>query len=331
MKEKRINEFMQSVITDFENSGRYSTAHVYHCAMKAAVSYGGTDLCFEDITVGWLVLYQDYLLAQQLLWNTISTYMRMLRAVYNRAVDLGIAPFVPRLFKGVFTGREVNHRRALKGKEMKRILCKEEDEGTVIEEAVADKKVGDETDTEPVNASLSRKDLRWARACLELMLRFHGMPFVDLVHLRKSDLRDGYIVTRRRKSGIQLTVAVTPEAMALLRRYASIDPDSPFLLGFLDWRLSGRESYNDYQRLLRLLNLRLRQLARKCGLGRGVTSYSARHTWATVAKYCGIPLGVISEALGHTSVTTTEGYLKQFEGDVLEKADKVIIEYIFNR
>ena len=112
MDKNGLYGFMLSVITDMELQGRYSTAHVYHCALKSAVGYGGTSLRIEDLSPVWLHNYQEHLLRQALLWNTISTYMRMLRAVYNRAVDLGLAPYIPRQFKNVFTGRHVNHRRA---------------------------------------------------------------------------------------------------------------------------------------------------------------------------------------------------------------------------
>lgn len=322
MNESELNEFMMSVITDLENSGRYSTAHVYHAALKAALNYGGVAVRLEEITPAWLKDYQEYLLAHQLFWNTISTYMRMLRAVYNRAVDAGIVSYIPHHFKGVFTGRQVNHQRALEGDEMRKILS---DEGELVKDQAED---NENANVENKPDTYSRHNLSWARACLELMLRFHGMAFVDLAHLRKSDLRNGYLMIRRHKTGMPLSVEVGPEAMALLRYYAHPDPDSPYLLDILNGTFTGKQAYQEYQRVLRTLNLRLSQLSRKRGIGHRVSSYSARHTWATVAKRCGIPVEVISEALGHASITTTEGYLKQFDNRTLKNANKVIINYI---
>ncbi len=311
MIKSELKGFMESVIAELESEGRYSTAHVYRCALKAALAYEGDSLCLENITSAWLSAYQEHLRTdRQLLMNTVSTYMRMLRAVYNRAVDAGLAPFVPHLFRCVFTGRQKNHRRALEGKDMRKLLAEEP--------------------AEPTTSSV-RHDLRWARACLELMLRFHGLSFVDLAHLRKSDLRDGYLYVCRRKTGIPLCITVSPEALALIRRYAHPDPASPYLLDILDGHLSGKAAHTDYCRMLRLLNLRLSQLSRKRKLGLCVSSYCARHTWATAAKYCGVSVEVISEALGHSSVTVTEGYLKQFDWDVIDNADRVIMRYIFGK
>lgn len=56
--------------------------------------------------------------------------------------------------------------------------------------------------------------------------------------------------------------------------------------------------------------------------------YKARHTWATLAKYCQVPEEIISEGLGHSSLEVTRTYLKSFEGDELEKANRIIIDYI---
>lgn len=236
MDKSEFYDFMLSVITDMERQGRYSTAHVYHCALKSAVKYGGHSLHMEDLTPGWLQSYQEYLLRQSLLWNTISTYMR-----------------------------------------------------------------------------------------------FHGIPFIDLANLRKVDLRNGYLTIRRHKTGMPLSITVDAAAMKLLRRYANNDPSSPYLLNILNGSLSGKEAYKDYQRALRMLNLQLYRLSRVCRLGKRLSSYAARHTWASIAKSCGIAVEVISEALGHASITTTEGYLKQFDNDEIEKANKVIINYIFKK
>lgn len=310
-----MKEFMESVIADLEKEGRYSTAHVYRCALKAALAYGGESLQLQDITSEWLCNYQAHLLVHQLLWNTVSTYMRMLRAVYNRAVDAGLAPYIPHQFKRVFTGRKTNHQRALEREDIRRVLLKEDASGQPEE--------SDE------NNPPSIYNQRWACACLELMLRFQGMPFVDLAHLRKSDLQGGYLNLYRRKTGMPLSIRVDTRSMELLKRYMNHDDTSPYLLCFLNGALEGREAYREYQRLLRLLNLRLSQLARKRRTGCRISSYTARHTWATSAKHCGITVEVISEALGHASVTTTEGYLKQFESRILENANKKVINYIF--
>lgn len=319
MKRTKLYAFMLSVVTGLEREGRYSTAHVYSCALKAVISYGGDSLDIAELTPEWLKRYEAYLVERLLLWNTISTYMRMLRAVYNRAVDMGLAPYIPRQFKNVFTSRHANHQRALQKEEIRLVLS--DDAETEGEEP------SDDASAKPRTS----RDIAWARACLELMLRFRGISFVDLAYLRKVDLKDGHLTIRRHKTGTQLFIAVDARAMKLLKRYASKDPASPYLLDILDGSLSGKAAYKDYQKALRMLNFRLHQLSKRCKLGKKVSSYTARHTWATIAKSRGIPVKLISEALGHASISTTEGYLKQFEADEIEHANKIIINYIFRK
>ena len=321
MEKNRFTICANNYIDCLRQEGRYSTAHVYKHAIRSFSQFCGTQsITFSRINRETLKRYSNYLLASRMKPNTISTYMRMLRAVYNRAVDMGLAPYIPRQFKNVFTGRYANHQRALKKGEIKRVLLED-----VVEEE-ADRS----SESEPAASSDSR-NLGWARACLELMLRFHGIPFIDLANLRKVDLRNGYLTIRRHKTGMPLSIAVDAAAMKLLRRYASNDPSSPYLLNILNGSLSGKEAYKDYQRALRMLNLQLYRLSRVCRLGKRLSSYAARHTWASIAKSCGIAVEVISEALGHASITTTEGYLKQFDNDEIEKANKVIINYIFKK
>ena len=239
MKNVYLSNFMSSVVMELERNGQYGTAHVCRSVLRSVMDFDSDRLFLSGITPLWLKAYEYYLLhkgEKGLEWNTISTYMRMLRAVYNRAVARRLAPFVPHLFRDVFTGRKVDHRRVLEREDMQQLLAEEE-------------------------TDLASPGMAWARACLELMFRFHGMPFVDLAHLRKSDLKDGYLTLRRRKTGMPLSARVDGRAMQLLERYRNRDDTSPYLLCFLDGSLEGMAAYEDYQRILRLLNCKLRTLA----------------------------------------------------------------------
>lgn len=313
MKQETLTSFMKSRIVELKNEGRYGTAHVYRSVLKSILTYEEREVAFSSVGHAWLKAYESYLEKRLLQWNTISTYMRVIRAVYNCAVDCNLAPSIPHLFKHVFTGRVTNHQRALKVEDMRKLTSSPLP--TIYR-------------SKPISKDLF-KEMTWARACLELMLRFHGMPFVDLAHLRKCDLKGDHLVLRRQKTGRQLSVRVSKRAKELMRPYLSTNPDSPYLLNLLDDSLKDAEAYKAYQRLLRLFNLRLARLALLCQVYQKVTTYCARHTWATAGKYCHVPIEVISEALGHASVTTTEGYMKSFEESKVEKENKKIMCYIF--
>lgn len=304
---------MKSRIEELEKEGRHGTAHVYRSVYKSIKAYEEREVEFSSVGYVWVKSYESYLEKRRLQWNTISTYMRVIRAVYNRAIDCGLATPIPHLFKHVFTGRITNHQRALAAEDMRKLT---------------DTALPDTYRSKPISKELF-EELTWARACLELMLRFHGMPFVDLAHLRKCDLHGDRLVLLRQKTGRQLTVKVSKRAKELMEPYLNTDPESPYLLNFVNGPMEDAGSYQDYQRLLRLFNLRLAQLASLCRVYQKVTTYCARHTWATAGKYCHVPIEVISEALGHASVTTTEGYMKSFEESKVEEGNQKIMCYIF--
>ena len=147
-------------------------------------------------------------------------------------------------------------------------------------------------------------------------------------HLRKTDLQDSVISYRRHKTGALLTVEIPPAAMNLIKRYQNTDSASPYLLPILSGNRKSEEEYAEYQHALRKLNYDLKQLAVYCGIKLNVSSYTSRHTWATLAKYCHFSEQLICDALGHSSTKVTETYLKSFKNDELDRANKVIINHI---
>lgn len=159
------------------------------------------------------------------------------------------------------------------------------------------------------------------------------MPFADLARLRKCDFKDGVITYCRQKTGRQIRVHVTAEAAELIRQCADRRTGSPYLLNILGdencrFPLGRREEYRHYQQVLRRFNRKLKLLAAALRLGRKLSSYTARHTWATTAFHTRVAVGVISNALGHSSVKVTETYLKPFENEMLDRTNKKIIAYV---
>ena len=176
--------------------------------------------------------------------------------------------------------------------------------------------------------SVSTPALRCTQELFTLMFLLRGLPFVDLAYLRKDDLRDNVITYRRRKTGRTLSVTLTPEAMILVEKYMNRDISSPYLFSLLKSREGTKEAYREYQLALRTFNRQLMLLGELLGLGDKLSSYSARHTWATTAYYCEIHPGIISEAMGHSSITVTETYLKPFQNKKIDEANKRVIDFI---
>lgn len=308
MKRKLILEMLTSTIQELRANGQWGTAHVYRSARNSFSTFNnGRDISFNNLTPSLLKNFEICLRQRKCSWNTVSTYMKVLRAAYNRAVDNGHARYVPRLFKHVHTSICADQRRSLDAVDIGNMLC--------------------ETDKASVPTALPR-DLQKAKITFALMFLLRGIPFVDLAYLRKADIQGNVLRYRRRKTGRALTVMLTPEAMRLIRMMANTDKASPYLFSFLSSNEGTEAAYQEYKSALRTFNHQLAILNRYMGISAHLSTYTARHTWATMAYYCEIHPGIISEAMGHSSIKVTETYLKPFQNQKIDHANKEVISFV---
>lgn len=292
--------YMADVIAQLRAEERHGTAHVYQSTYnRVSLFLSGASLAFEEVTPLWLKQFQEHLFNSLLRWNTVSTYMRMLRAVYLRAVDAGYASFRPRLFSGVCTGTHVTVKRSVGPSPFRQL-------------------------SEPLPAG---GKLEETRILFLLLFMLRGIPFVDMAYLRRCDLEGDKLTYRRCKTGTELTVHVEPEAMALIHRLRSDIPQSPYLFPLIQH--PGRDEYRQYSNALRSFNYRLKQLSALLKLKTPLTSYSARHSWATIANNRAYHHELIRDAMGHSSVKVTETYFKQADGEKVDRMNREILSYVF--
>ena len=295
---------MRETADELSRNRRFGTAHVYRSTLRTLEAFCHSQpLPFGNITPEWLKRFEASIRQRGCSWNTVSTYLRTLRAVYNRAVDRRLAVEAPRLFRNVYTGTRADCRRALDDADLRRLF------------ASADKAAQSRPRPLPLR-------LRRTRDLFVLMFLLRGIPFVDLAYLRKSDLRGNLIVYRRRKTGRTLHVSLPAEAMELLCRCTTEDRRSPYLFPLLRSSGESLRVYNEYRSALRAFNRRLAALAKRLGMSGGLSTYSARHTWATTAYHCEVHPGIISEAMGHSSIAVTETYLKPFRHRKIDDANR---------
>ena len=305
IKMLKVVAFMKQVAKGLQMEGNFGTAHVYRSSLNAIIAYRGKgDFTFHEVTPEWLKGFEIHLRGRGCSWNTVSTYLRTFRAVYNRAVDCRGAVYVPHLFRSVYTGTRADRKRALCDEDMQKVFAKLPSSPAVT------------------------PAMRRTQELFVLMFLLRGLPFVDLAYLRKSDLHDNVITYRRRKTGRPLSVTLTREAMVLLKRYMNRDSSSPYLFSLLESREGTKEAYREYQLALRSFNQQLLLLGQLLGLGDRLSSYTARHTWATTAYYCEIHPGIISEAMGHSSITVTETYLKPFRNKKIDEANQLVTDFV---
>lgn len=204
-----IYTFAQSAIEEARSAGRYGTANLYSGAINSFRNFtGDIPLTFKEVTAGMIKRYEESLLQKGRRHNTISAYMRMLRSIFNQAYQQGIPDTIPadELFRFVFTGYEPTAKRAISPALIRRLS--------------------------QLNLEHS-PNLRFSRDLFLLSFYLRGIPFVDLVHLRKTDMKHNTIYYYRRKTRQQLSVYLEPYAAEILRRYADKHSPSPYLLPIL--------------------------------------------------------------------------------------------------
>lgn len=301
-----LSAYMMRVIEELRRDRKPPAVHIYACTLRSFIRFScsGEEECSmlmeEVFTPGRLKEYEQWMLFRKLTQNTISTYMRTLRAVYNRWMPPGTAEHNPRLFDDVYTGVVSQTKRALTARQMEQLLAADLSGLSPQQQAVL--------------------------AYFLLMFLLRGIPFIDLAHLRKRDMQDGRITYSRHKTDKPITVRIPREALALIAKYADRHSASPYLFPILDAGIrDGWLSYRNYQDALRHFNRKLEQVMSRLLPGVRVSSYMARHTWATLAFHSGQPVGIISQALGHSSLRVTETYLKPFGNELVDKANRQLI------
>ena len=303
--------YIPEVIGMLKREGKFPAMHVYACTLRSYEKFCAEErhpknttasLSMQEIfTPERLKEYEDWLAGQQSSPNTISPYMRTLQAVYNRWMSPGIEGYNPVLFKDVYTKVESRTKRALTAEQMEQLR----------------------------NTDFSVLTLRQQQVLTYFLLMFmlRGMPFIDLAHLRKSDLRNRRITYRRHKTGKLMVVDVPPDAMRLLQKYRD-KTDSEYLFPLLHGGLFMEEHHHRYQETLRHFNRELARLMKQLLPGVSVSSYTARHTWATLAYHSGVPVGLISQSLGHSSIRVTMTYLKPFDAEVIDRINRQVISLV---
>lgn len=291
---------MCRVIRSLEEEGRFGTARVHGSTMRAFESFvGHKRFRMEQLNRRVLSAFEFYLVSGNRQWNTVSTYMRVLRAVYNRAVDAGVAPYSHRLFVGVYTGTRSDRRRALGPEDLSRLF----------------------------HAEIPSRQQSRTRDYCKLMFAMRGIPFADLVYLRKCDLQSNTLCYRRHKTGTSMVVELSPSILALVNRLRSKDASSPWLFPFLDRGDDARSYYHLYRNAINTFNGRLAKLAKRLGLAH-LSTYTIRHSWATTAYHNDVHPGIISQALGHSSILVTEHYLKPFMQVRVNAANLMVLRVV---
>lgn len=290
--------YMNNMISRFWKQGQYRTSETYSSTLNSFSEFrNGVDLYFEDMDSDLLLAYEYHLKSKSLSPNTISFYMKRLRAVYNKAIDDGFVEN-KNLFRRVFTSSEKTVKRAISLKHIKKLKNLD------------------------LSYSVSKE---FARDIFLFSFYTRGMSFVDIAYLQEKDLKGNVLTYRRKKTGQLLNIQWEHCMQEIVNKYSS-STISPYLLPIIK-RPEGNVR-KQYQNVQSLINRNLKNIGKDLNLPIPLTMYCARHSWASIARSEGIPISIISEGMGHDSESTTQIYLASLETQVIDKANRKILKLL---
>ena len=303
-------QFMNLLIALLLKNGQYRTSLHYKATLNSFKRYrDNKDIALREIDADVMRSYEAYLHhTAEVCSNTSSFYLRILRATYNKAVAKGLTP-QQHPFNDVYTGIAQTSKRAIPAKDVSQIKRLESVKYLTPKEEIA-------------------------RDTFLMSFYLRGISFIDLAHLRKSDLKEGYLHYTRSKTGQRLTIRWEQEMQKLLEKYQAQTASSPYLFPFLvdDGNNSKDKIIDKNQKEVRLyhnaearISYHLRKLGTKIGIKGKLTLYVARHSWATAARDNHVSISVISQALGHHSETTTQIYLRSIKSSEVDDANAKIL------
>ena len=280
-------------------SGKKKTSENYKGLARRIKEFTGNDFTsIHDIDADFVETFEAWLLSRGVKRNTSSFYIRILRSVWNKAIDNGILPpTITDPFKHVYKGVDVTVKRAISVDDIKKIKS--------------------------INLKAHPK-LDFARDLFMFSFYTRGMSFIDIVCLKKENIQNGVITYQRRKTGKQIIIKLEKDIERIIKKYMRSDNDYIFPIATCK-----SDEYTKERNCLEYTNKKLKELAIYCNIDANLTMYVARHSWASIAhNVANVPLSVISKGMGHSNEKVTQIYLASFGNKDIDSANNNIINLI---
>lgn len=287
--------YARRTIAKLKAAGKPVAAN-YQAALNSFIRFHGeAEVPFSQFDQDLMTAYECYLRGI-VCRNSSSCYMRNLHAIYNRAIDDGLAPENLNPFRRVYTGIDKTDKRAIGIQSIIRIM----------------------------NADLSgHPAMSFARDMFMFSFFTQGMSIIDMAWLTEDNLKDGMLIYRRHKTQQTIRMKCADEIVRLIGKYSYVSV-RPFILPILS-TADPDKSKMEYKAAVHRIDRNLRQLGQMLGLPIRLTMYVARHSWASIAWSHNVPVATISRCLGHDSERTTVIYLADIECPQTYKANEIVL------
>ena len=295
-----VVELYDKLIDDMKRGGKLGNAGVYKYSRTSLLKFTGQRLQipFSDIDAVWLRRYENWLRTSGCGDTTISQLFRTLRSVFNKAVEL-------QLVKRDYYPFDAYKVSKFDTRTKKRAITKED-----VRKVIA------------LDLSQGYPSERLARDIFVFSYFGAGINFADIALLKYGNVRDGRVQYVRKKTGKPINFLLTEEMRNIIAKYQRQgQTDEDYIFPILDRRVHRTEQqrYDRTHKVLTNTNRWLRKIGQRVGIEH-LTTYVARHTFATVLKRSGVNIAIISESLGHSDLSTTQIYLDSFENSQIDAA-----------
>ena len=299
VKRKTVQEVFNQYIQELESANRLRYADMYKCTMHSLIKFNKhLDIPFSDMDTIWLKRYEVWLQSQGLAINTLGTRFRHLRVIYNFAIEEKIVKSEYYPFNS-FKVSKLSQTTAKRSIQKGEILSVLNYQGQTPLECLA----------------IDLFTFSYLAA---------GINFGDIARLTKDNILENRLIYIRKKTQKQIKVSLQEQAIKLIQKYSM--PDNPYLFSILsNFHKTEQQKVNRIHKIIAKVNKSLKEIGERLNIPIDLTTYVARHSFATVLKRSGVNTSLICEALGHSSERVTQIYLDSFGNDQMEDAMKNLL------
>lgn len=306
VKAKTVEEFYLSIIEDLRQKGRIGNSYAYLNSYNTLRNFNkGKKLnyTFSHIDVSFCKKYEDWMRSKGNKDTTLSYQFRTLRATYNKAIE---AKIVARE-KNPFIEYKLSH---FNTKTIKRALSKKDILKIINADCTNHSKL----------RQLTHDLFSFSYLC-------GGISFVDIANLTRQNIVEDRLIYQRQKTHGNINLLLSKEASTIIAKYSTYQQEAEYLFPILHCKrhITPMQKSNRVHKICHQVNTELRAFAKELGITAEVTTYVARHSFATILKKSGVNIGIISQALGHQDIKTTQIYLSKFDNEQVDDAMKNLL------
>ena len=297
-KAKTVKDFYKELIEEFNLVNKIGNAKVYKDSYWSLKTFTNNklDIPFSHIDLDFLKGYEKWMRQKGYMETSMSLLFRTLRSTYNKAIEAKHAKRTSYPFDDFKISK-------FNTKTEKRAVSKD-----VIKEIM--------------NLDLSGKSeyMNFSRDMFIFSYLCSGINLTDIANLKQNNIVNDRLVYSRQKTGKRISIPLSESAKQIIRKYKD-KCSTDYIFPFLDDNVHKTEAqkYRRRKKVLRNVNSCLKIIAKMIGI-ENITSYVARHSYATVLKNSGVNIALISETLGHSDLKTTQIYLDSFENEQIDAA-----------